>query len=420
MIKNCKLKNIYLLLITSTMLSQSQSMDLLRKSFAGDFSARVSGGSMETILKQSNCLGISENRPQWQSPREAYLNFVKLNSSLEDPLRYGLLSNPGENFEHIEVSEIVSKIEPLLNIVSVDQTPFIFYCSEMTLRNLNTGYLNIKFNFIANYDKALVSIFKNPYSSKIKVNSFLNDVTIENRTIVPYLFKKAPQLAGPLGFHEYIMDGTNFLNEAQNGVGLDFYMSPKFPVKFNIENCTGQWTVSGLTEDQFSIVFKWQERETTFNIFDKKRINEYKDLITAIKSEYSHLDEMTTPLDEIIGKGITTMEQIIEHFDSNQYRIEKTIEDVTEKLQSVLSNAGHPLKYNPFEAYEGLTNGKVRDWGFSLIHEDKVMEDSSKNKEPLVTVDSAFGISQKSHYIIGATAAIATLGLCSYYFYNNR
>lgn len=120
------------------------------------------------------------------------------------------------------------------------------YCSKLIIRNIN----DVDFSFL--FDSKII-----PRIVGIDADSNLGkNINIAYRNIVPIEFSEAPQLAGPMGYHEYVIDGNHV--SAKDGY-LNFCVNSdinKTRIKVVIENCKGNITIIGLAEAQVSKIFE--------------------------------------------------------------------------------------------------------------------------------------------------------------------
>ncbi len=111
------------------------------------------------------------------------------------------------------------------------------YCSKITIRNIESVYIGL--NFDTEIMPGIVGINARPKTA--------DQLKIAYRNIVPSEFSQAPQLAGPMGYHEYIIDGNNYKDLAIISlfINSDFKMTP---LKIVVENCAGNISVNGIDE----------------------------------------------------------------------------------------------------------------------------------------------------------------------------
>ncbi len=181
----------------------------------------VTGGILynQKVCNTLNILyGIGEDKENNQEPSLSHLNVVQTTIGKYYPLSCYLESN--------------------------------MYCSKVTIRNLDAGLVRFIFKDEVHY--GTLRIYADSDEAQ-KVNHAL-------RTIVPDTFRSAPQLAGPMGFHEYIIDGSDYL--MTSGLDLELHINPKTPIKIVIENCKGFWFV----KSQNPVKDKFRYNEKSFDI----------------------------------------------------------------------------------------------------------------------------------------------------------
>lgn len=106
--------------------------------------------------------------------------------------------------------------------------------SKINIRNLDDNTILFNFTNEIPYGYALLSA--NPDRAQ-KIN-------MARRNIVPSLFSKTPGLAGTLGFHEFLIDGSAY-KEQETGLLLELNLHPDTPIKISMDNCKGLWEVKG-------------------------------------------------------------------------------------------------------------------------------------------------------------------------------
>lgn len=142
------------------------------------------------------------------------------------------------------------------------------YCNKLVIRNMRDT--SLMFHFEKDIIPGIVGI---DAVNKKSINEF----KIAYRNIVPNEFSEARSLAGPMGYHEYVIDGSAFTGKIQF---LKFTANSDrlaTPLKIVLENCNGgHCTVLGLDQKSVSEVF--------INKCDSKKfefIPVYEDLIAA-------------------------------------------------------------------------------------------------------------------------------------------
>ena len=123
------------------------------------------------------------------------------------------------------------------------------YCAKLTIRNINKAFLS--FHFGERIFDRTVGIEAEPDDSK--------QLRIAYRNIVPSEFKQpsSRSMAGPMGYNEYIIDGTHCNNE--NRIFLNFYINSNFkwtPIKIVLENCKGSCHIRGLSDEEIAKRFE--------------------------------------------------------------------------------------------------------------------------------------------------------------------
>ncbi len=136
-------------------------------------------------------------------------------------------------------------------------------CSKLVLRNLD-----------CDYETGLVSINFEPtiMNGIIGINATKNEadkMEIAYRNIVPSEFSQARQLAGPMGYHEYIIDGKN----CKDFKIIQFFINSDFkqtPIKIVLENCKGSILVVGLNEEEVNKIIENKCDSKQFQIHNPK------------------------------------------------------------------------------------------------------------------------------------------------------
>lgn len=167
-----------------------------------------------------------------------------------------------------------------------------FYVSKLTLRNFNAwdsssvtftvdNHLGGQSVWLSGYDPLAKKKKVKDSSSEDVYDAYLNHMGIAEkkksdllpltpfdrvrcayRNIVSSEFSLSPQLAGPMGYHEYIFDGGKISRKGwQYIVSID----QNAPTKIVIENCQGCWSVKGITQEEMNRIFTWQDRAETHN-----------------------------------------------------------------------------------------------------------------------------------------------------------
>ena len=141
------------------------------------------------------------------------------------------------------------------NIVQTDANDFdslsLFlgvkgYCSKITIRNLDADVAEFIFRDDCIY--RVVEISAN--------NKVAKKVNYAYRNIVPKGCEDHPLSAGSFGFTEYLIDGTNYF--PTKALDLKFYIHSDSPLKVDIQNCEGNWKVTG--PESVKSKFKWDAK----------------------------------------------------------------------------------------------------------------------------------------------------------------
>lgn len=186
--------------------------------------------------------------PWIEEPTVAYNNFLQyagpeVNKAVEHNRAVlsllGTSSTPGIETD-IKVVAHDEDFLPLNTVISHN-----LYCSKITIRNVKKA--NFMFLFAENiFSRCLDIKVDDPYVAQI--------LHIAYRNIVPSEFSQSAQLAGPMGFHEYLIDGSGFNNDAT----IIFFANSSFdvtPIKIVLDNCEGSCSVRGIDKDGLARVF---------------------------------------------------------------------------------------------------------------------------------------------------------------------
>lgn len=180
----------------------------------------------------------SDAKDIWkEDPVEAYKNFLKyVGGDVSQSIAYNKeildtisgVDSSAEKTPIIDASRISAEdgkfnsLQPLIG--------HNLYCAKMTVRNINNIFL--VFNFDERIFDRTVEIDAEPKAS--------GQLQIAYRSIVPSEFRSARSIAGPMGYNEYIIDGTRC--NKKNAAFLKFYINSNFnwtPIKIVLENCKG-------------------------------------------------------------------------------------------------------------------------------------------------------------------------------------
>lgn len=115
-------------------------------------------------------------------------------------------------------------------------------CSKLTIRNLDSSM--IKLNFDPGIMPGIVGI-----QSSLK--KMTDTIQIAYRNIFPSEF--ASYQCGPIGYHEYIIDGKNWKKTAAIGF---FMNSNRPPMKIVLENCEGIVGISGMNKEEINTILE--------------------------------------------------------------------------------------------------------------------------------------------------------------------
>lgn len=144
--------------------------------------------------------------------------------------------------------------EPELKVHSYNGEPYplstaasrSLYCNKLIIRNVQNA--GLFFNFDENIIPRIVGI--EPISRKAS-----EQLMITYRNIVPSEFSQATSLAGPMGYHEYVIDGSNYTGESAM-INFTANSDGKLtPLRIVLENCKGNCMVRGLDEKAVSEIF---------------------------------------------------------------------------------------------------------------------------------------------------------------------
>ncbi len=127
------------------------------------------------------------------------------------------------------------------------------FCSKITIRNVTDATL--VFDFADDVIPRILGI------KMIDDSKAAPPIHVAFRNIVPYEFSQCTHLAGPMGFHEYIIDGKN--NKLPPMIFAANSNFEATPLKIIFENCKGKVDIHGLTPDKINAVFenKCNEKE---------------------------------------------------------------------------------------------------------------------------------------------------------------
>jgi len=158
-----------------------------------------------------------------------------------------------ESPDEIKVHESNGEFQPLSKALSLP-----LYCEKITIRNLENAMLI--FNFKENIISRILGI-----ECASKNTSQLCKIAF--RSIVPDEFSQCPQVAGPMGFHEYLLDGQD---QGAKEAFISFVANADFkqtPIKIVLENCKGTCSVTGLDAAATSRVFENKCDAEKFHFF---------------------------------------------------------------------------------------------------------------------------------------------------------
>lgn len=195
----------------------------------------------------------TEQNEIWpEDPLTAYKNFLKYaGKNVNDMVEYNLQANamlaslyPGiKNLspapQELQVHAHNGDFYPLSSAESMP-----LYCSKLTIRN--AAKANLHFTFGEKVIPGIVGI-------KSQGGEISENARVAYRNIVPSEFSNETQLAGPMGYHEYIIDcsGTKHA-EIYITANSDPNMTP---LRFVLEKCTGSCLVTGLNQTAVEKVF---------------------------------------------------------------------------------------------------------------------------------------------------------------------
>lgn len=200
------------------------------------------------------------NSPWTEDPLVAYKNFLNYaEQRVNDEVKFNRqmltffgASHTTEKEKELKVYAYNGKFYPLSTMLSLNG-----YCSKVTIRNIERAMLI--FNFKNNIISRVLGIEAGEREGK--------DIQIAYRNIVPSEFSQATQLAGPMGFHEFMIDGSK-TNIKKTSL-IQFFANSDFnatPIKIVLENCKGFCFVEGLDIDAFSRVFDNKCNEDDFKL----------------------------------------------------------------------------------------------------------------------------------------------------------
>lgn len=206
---------------------------------------------------------IEDSTNPWtEDPIETYKKFLKsAGEEVDAGVEYNRsmltlfapLSSPTSNpkKEELKVYAKNCSFYPLETAVGMP-----LYCSKITIRNVEKAAFG--FHFGENILPDILGI-----ETKGKTAESL---LIAYRNIVPSEFEQCPQMAGPMGFHEYIIDGNHFDKTAS----ITFVANSDFkktPIKIVFENCNGMGVVKGLKDDSIDQIFENKCDKKEFCLF---------------------------------------------------------------------------------------------------------------------------------------------------------
>lgn len=219
----------------------------------------------------TNNQSAEKDYPWTEDPKVAYQNFLKyagddVNSSVgyNNGMVAWITESMGNNIPSGQ--EVHAHNGAFYPLEANNGQPF--YTSKVTFRNIEKAELHFEFQKdilprvfgIASKDPELLSTFRVAY-----------------RNIVPAIFSQTRAIAGPMGFHEYIIDGSNFKSDAS----ITCFAHSDFkttPLKIVFENCGGTCTVDGLEKDAIEKVFENKCDTNRFNFFSLNATNKDTDI----------------------------------------------------------------------------------------------------------------------------------------------
>ncbi|MFA6304125.1 MAG: hypothetical protein WC627_13475 [Legionella sp.] len=218
----------------------------------------------------TNDQSAEKDYPWTEDPKVAYQNFLKYaGDNVNDSVAYN-------NAMVASIAESMGNKTPSGQEVHAHNGVFYpldlhigqpFYTSKVTFRNIEKAKLYFEFE-----SDILPRILGVTSSNKELLTTF----RVAYRNIVPAIFSKTPSIAGPMGFHEYIIDGSNFKSDA----AITCYAHPDYnqtPLKVVIENCGGSCLVDGLETDAIAKVFENKCATNRFILFSLPTITKDTD-----------------------------------------------------------------------------------------------------------------------------------------------
>jgi hypothetical protein len=203
----------------------------------------------------------SAQHPWTEDPLVAYQNYLKYAGK---GVNAGVMYNravitmfgapSSEKNNELEVHAHNGEFYPLNTVMRMPA-----YCSKVTIRNLHDVVLLFKFS-----DNIISGILGMQTDSR----KLGQNVRVAYRNIVPSEFSQATSLAGPMGFHEFLIDGEHYQG---NNKLLEFIANSDFnatPILIVLENCKGVCEIKGLDAAKVERIFenKCTPDLLTFNI----------------------------------------------------------------------------------------------------------------------------------------------------------
>lgn len=131
------------------------------------------------------------------------------------------------------------------------------YCSKITFRNINSSVIHFTFSKDAYYGTVRPRL-DGDYN-------IVNRLQLATRNIVPSHFRSAASLAGPMGFHEWLIDGDLYKENLTGPfTSLEFKINPETPMLIEFKNCSGLWTSKNWSGQPIKTTFKWDPEQKYF------------------------------------------------------------------------------------------------------------------------------------------------------------
>lgn len=138
------------------------------------------------------------------------------------------------------------------------------YCNVVHISNMKN--VDIVFELSTKYLHGILGRVRTFSSGE---NKLLVNGRTAFRTIVPQMYQKCSQLAGPLGVHEHIIDGQRVPERraGKKNASLMFVAHPESWLVIMAENCTGTWKVT-TPKDELVIFNLTKSPNLIFQKFD--------------------------------------------------------------------------------------------------------------------------------------------------------